>query len=1121
MKKRVLSIFILFMMVFFNLIPSYAVASNQEYVFADSFESDFTALPEGWSYFGVTAEGNVRIEKNIASDGKNSVRVVDESAEASIGLQSPKFPVEAGKNYKLEADVYNYSGKCSVFLKFWDASGKQVFSKSVGNSGTGEWKTVSILDAAPKNAVKGSVILCITIADVGDVCYDNIRVKAAGDTPAQEDIPVQSAPVDAELISPDGADLKYYAYNEQGDKLSDFSYAGFYAGEVELPLTENLTVGATIFPSADPRADDTKRIQEIINTVAASTSPGRMTVIKFEAGRYNINKSGITLKSGIVLSGSGQGPNGTVFYATDTSQYTVIKATGGAPSKIGKDAFITDEYVRAGSTEINISAEDIDNFDVGDVITIYHPSSTEWCEVVEMDNIVNVYGDNNSWTEGKVDMPTERTIKAINGTTITLDFPMFVPLDRRYAESYIYKINETNKISNFGVENLRIESAYDGTPTDENHANVAISTVNAKNGFIRDVSAKYFILSAVRCGANSKQITVKNCSSLEPISNVQGSRRYSFSCTTSAQQILFTGCYSYAGRHDYMSSYSSTGPLAYVDSVAEASTTASETHGTWTTGLLYDNIYQIQPKTRGLIAFANRGIYGTTLSQGWSGAGCVAWNCLTSGLIAHKPSHTYQNFMIGVWGRYLGPNAIEAKNANVNAFKGIYRTTAINTGSEAQFKTSGDTPFVGDAYREAERTPVEPRSLYKAQLASRITGDYRNVKPNSPIIINPKPEENVDSIEVYGIYQRGAERVTVYVDDMATEAVLDAGNNTFKASVSVPAGWHKIYATQTIDGVEGTKNADRFIKTGTANDSSNPGYLQSKYDREKTAMITSDSRPTFDAYQNDEEGNDDDTVKIFLNGVKLASDIAFVERNGNVLVPLRTVFEALGATVEWDGATATATCTKGDLIVEIIENSDVAYINGNQVNLDAPGTVIDGDFFIPLQLVSESLGVNVDWIEGLKTVLISTADAPVTYPPKHAIAGALTVYGVKQSGDDGAGNSIEQSLDGELSTRWAVSGTDEGSAWGIYDLGEEKSLSQVYLAFHNGQTRVYTFSIAVSADGQNYTTVIDRQKTSGTTKELEAYSLKGAVARYVKFIGGGNSQNDWNSMTEIVFAERK
>ena len=77
------------------------------------------------------------------------------------------------------------------------------------------------------------------------------------------------------------------------------------------------------------------------------------------------------------------------------------------------------------------------------------------------------------------------------------------------------------------------------------------------------------------------------------------------------------------------------------------------------------------------------------------------------------------------------------------------------------------------------------------------------------------------------------------------------------------------------------------------------------------------------------------------------------------------------------------------------------------------------------------------------------------------------------------------------------------------------------ISFMNGDKRKASFSIELSEDGENYTRVIDKISTSGTTYELEGYDLGGKKARYIKVIGHGNSSNQWNSITGIVFVEKK
>lgn len=101
-------------------------------------------------------------------------------------------------------------------------------------------------------------------------------------------------------------------------------------------------------------------------------------------------------------------------------------------------------------------------------------------------------------------------------------------------------------------------------------------------------------------------------------------------------------------------------------------------------------------------------------------------------------------------------------------------------------------------------------------------------------------------------------------------------------------------------------------------------------------------------------------------------------------------------------------------------------------------------------------------------------------------------------------------LDGKFDTRWS----GEGSQWIQLDLGEVKPIDGVALAYMNGSSRKYQFSIEVSEDGTNFTTVYAGE-TSATTDEYEIFNLERVNARYVRVCGTGNSDNKWNSVTEF------
>ncbi len=263
-------------------------------------------------------------------------------------------------------------------------------------------------------------------------------------------------------------------------------------------------------------------------------------------------------------------------------------------------------------------------------------------------------------------------------------------------------------------------------------------------------------------------------------------------------------------------------------------------------------------------------------------------------------------------------------------------------------------------------------------------------------------------------------------------------------------------------------------------------------------------------------------IGIRINGRFLYSDVpAFIE-NGRTLVPLRAIFEGVGAEVSWDADTATATGTKDGTTVQITEGSNIAKVNGNDVTLDVAANTYDGRFMVPVRFIAESLGATVKWRAEAQIVDIE-ADVKEYIPLRGKIySNELSIISAESSPEaTEATAQISMSLDGNIGTYWGAEGTDGQKAWGIYDLGASYSLDKVYIGFHNGVKRTSTFAIDVSEDGVNYTTVIEKATSSGTTFNLEPYDLGGVKGRYIKFRGFGNSTGVWNSITEIRVTEKK
>lgn len=116
-------------------------------------------------------------------------------------------------------------------------------------------------------------------------------------------------------------------------------------------------------------------------------------------------------------------------------------------------------------------------------------------------------------------------------------------------------------------------------------------------------------------------------------------------------------------------------------------------------------------------------------------------------------------------------------------------------------------------------------------------------------------------------------------------------------------------------------------------------------------------------------------ISVTIDSRPVYFDVAPQSVDGRVMVPLRAIFESLGATVGWDGSTQTITGTKDQTKVVLRVNDENAEVNGKPVKLSAAATSIDGRTFVPARFIAESFGADVKWDENRQQVIISTGAA--------------------------------------------------------------------------------------------------------------------------------------------------
>lgn len=111
-------------------------------------------------------------------------------------------------------------------------------------------------------------------------------------------------------------------------------------------------------------------------------------------------------------------------------------------------------------------------------------------------------------------------------------------------------------------------------------------------------------------------------------------------------------------------------------------------------------------------------------------------------------------------------------------------------------------------------------------------------------------------------------------------------------------------------------------------------------------------------------------IKVVLDGNYIQFDVEPQMIDDRTMVPVRAIFTALGANVDWDELTNTVTSSKGDINISLTIDDKTLYKNGEAIELDVPAKLVDDRTLVPVRAISEAYGCQVDWNNGLNTVVI-------------------------------------------------------------------------------------------------------------------------------------------------------
>jgi hypothetical protein len=482
-----------------------------------------------------------------------------------------------------------------------------------------------------------------------------------------------------------------YAADSLGNRVPDFSYAGYMAAAQPIP-----DVPVRVVVSLK-KGDARFRIQSALDYVANMQpgSDGFRGAVLLEKGVHEVS-GGLTINaSGVVLRGSGAGNKGTVLLATGRSRETMIKVSGVPGRQLQNAILITDAYVPVNATSFSVG--DPGTFSVGDQVLVKRPSTLKWIETLGTDHFgggITALG----WKPGTRDIYWDRTIIDIDGQRITIDAPLTTALDSNYGGGTIASYKWPGRIAQVGIENLLLRSTYDkSNPKDEEHAWFGVTMENVADAWVRQVTFEHLAGSAVALFETAKRVTVEDCKSLAPVSEIGGERRNTF--FTNGQQTLFQRCYAEHGYHDFAVGFTAAGPNAFVQCESHLPYSFSGAVDSWASGILFD-IVNIDGNA---LSFANR--WQDAQGAGWTAANSVFWNCAASRIDCFKPP-TANNYSFGSW-----------------------------------------ADFRGDGYWGESNNHVQPRSLYYAQLAERQKGNALIKAHLFPLNTNASSSPSVEAAQ--------------------------------------------------------------------------------------------------------------------------------------------------------------------------------------------------------------------------------------------------------------------------------------------------------------------------------------------------------------------------------------
>ncbi len=489
----------------------------------------------------------------------------------------------------------------------------------------------------------------------------------------------------------------------------DYSTCGYHASETGIPDVKN-----EVYVAAGDSACQ-ERLQRAIDYVSSlkPNAKGQRGAVLLGEGTFDIDRPLRIRASGVVLRGSDK--EGTRIVKHGPDRGAVIYVEGGLDMVPGDTIQVAGVKVSAGSCVIPMDGTG--GLSAGQRILITRPSTEKWIKSLKC----NIFGgglDFTGWKPGDIDITWDRTITAVNDSSIVVDSPITTSLAPEYGGAYIVTGFNGAEITECGVENLTLVSDYDAeNPMDEDHCWNGVWMEDARDCWVRRVNFLHFAGSAVTIQKRCSRINVEDCVADEPVSEIGGWRRDVF--LTRGQQTLIQRCVSRQGIHDFAAGFCAAGPNAFVQCSAEGSLGFSGSVGSWACGLLFD-IVDIEG---GDILLKNLGQF--RMGTGWNTGNSMLWQCTGSSLDCYSPDDDNWNSASGCWGMLSGDGEWSASNNHITPRSIFYYLLRKRIGGRTVngrilpvSTAAASSPTVEAAREMAQASLNEPKLTMEAWINS-------------------------------------------------------------------------------------------------------------------------------------------------------------------------------------------------------------------------------------------------------------------------------------------------------------------------------------------------------------------------------------------------------------------